>query len=69
MELTKLMKKLWFYTPKPFIENKDKISKELKKLMEIFKISKNNNDNLENDIILIVKREYFFDATSSIFFF
>ena len=67
--IDKIDEKTLILCAKPFIEKKGEISKELKKLMEIFKISKNNNDNLENDIILIVKREYFFDATSSIVFF
>jgi len=54
----------------PFIEEKDKILSELKKLISIFKISKNNNkiDNIKNDIIIILKREYIINATSSIIF-
>ena len=39
--------------------------------MTLFKISKNNDEieNIINDINLILKREYFFNATSSIIFF
>jgi len=55
----------------PFIEDEKKISSELKKLMEIFNISKNDNEieNIKNDILLFLKKEYILNAISSIIFF
>ena len=54
-----------------FIEEGDLILSELEKLMALFKIVKNKDEieNIKNDIILIVKREYIFNALSSIIFF
>jgi len=56
---------------KLFIEDKKEISSELKQLMKIFKISKNNNEieDIKNDILLILKVENFLKTISSINFF
>jgi len=54
-----------------FTEDKKQIFSELEKLMSMFKISKNRNevDDINNDIMILLKREYIFKATSSIIFF
>jgi len=57
---------------KSFKEDKNLISSELEKLIKIFNFSenkKNDINTIKNDIILISKREYIFNATSSILFF
>ena len=69
--IDKIDENILFLCTKPFIEENDLISTELKKLMSLFKIFKSNEeiDNIKNDLILILKKEYFFNATSSIIFF
>jgi len=69
--IDKINEKILILCNEPIIEEKDKIFSELKKIMKIFKISKNDNEinNIKNAIILILKREYIFNATSSIIFF
>jgi len=56
---------------KLFIEDKKEISLELKQLMKIFKISKNNNEieDIKNGILLILKEKNILKAISSINFF
>ena len=55
---------------KSFIEDKKKIVSELEKLTKIFKIPEKNNEieDIKNNILLIVKREYILKALSSIIF-
>ena len=56
----------------PFSQKRNELSSEIKKIFEIFKISKDKNydiENIKNDIILISKREYILNAISSIIFF
>ena len=57
---------------KSFNEDKNLLSSELEKLIKIFNFSENKNNDIntiKNDIILISKREYIFNAASSILFF
>ena len=55
-----------------FDENKNLISSELEKLIKIFQIDdnkKNDINTIKNNIILISKRKYIFNAASSIIYF
>ena len=70
--IDKIDEKILILCFKSFIENNIEISSELKKLIEIFKINNEKNyefKEIENDIILISKRDYIIKATSSIIFF
>ena len=53
--IDKIDEKILIICAMPFIEEKEEITSELKQLMKIFKISRNNNeiDNIKNDIILL----------------
>ena len=69
--IDKIDEKMFILCIEPFLEDKDKISSEIKNLMALFKISKNNNEIeiIKNNIILVLKKESIFKAASSIIFF
>ena len=70
--IDKIDEKILILCTNSFNEDKKLIYSELEKLIKIFKISENKNNDIntiKNDIILISKREYIFNATSSIIYF
>ena len=70
--IDKIDGKILILCSKLFNEKEIDISSQIQKLIKIFKIPKDKNyniDNIKNDIILISKKEYIFNATSSLIFF
>ena len=70
--IDKIDEKTLLFCVEPFSQKRNELSSEIKKIFEIFKISKDKNydiENIKNDIILISKREYILNAISSIIFF
>ena len=69
--IDKIDEKILALCSKLFNKREIEISSQIKKLIKIFKIPKENYniDNIKNDILLISKREYILNATSSLIFF
>ena len=69
--IDKIDEKILALCSKLFNKKEIEISSQIKKLIKIFKVPKENYniDNLKNDILLISKREYILNAASSLIFF